>query len=98
VASRRKEQAIPAGDRTVYVDTAGSDFDTLLAVYRLPEGLPLTFANLVLIGGDDDSGPGNTSSFDLPFDIDDRLYFQVAGYEAAFGQLRFNVDVRPWIY
>ncbi len=80
------------------MDTAESDFDTVLAVYRLPEGLAPTFDNLVLIGCDDDSGPGSTSSLDLPFDVDDRLYFQVAGYDSAFGQLRFNLDIRPWYF
>ncbi len=41
---------LPPEDRTVHVDTAESDFDTVLAVYRLPEGLSPTFDNLVLIG------------------------------------------------
>lgn len=68
----------------------------MLAVYRLPEGLLPTVSNLALNGCDDDGGPGSTSRLDLPFNVDDRLYFQVAGHDSAFGQLRFNVKVQQW--
>ncbi len=46
----------PTQKGDVTISTAGSDFDTLLAVYTLPDGQSLTFANLTATRSNDDSG------------------------------------------
>jgi len=76
----------------VRVSTAGSDFDTLLAVYTGNQ-----VANLTRIRQDDDSGPGDTSR--LQFQAQSGVVYRIAidGYRfpggpAASGYVSFSVN------
>jgi len=81
----------PNQSGTVRVSTAGSNFDTLLAVYT---GTQVN--NLTRIRQDDDSGPGSTSR--LQFQAQSGVVYRIAidGYRAmsgpaASGYISFSV-------
>ena len=70
----------PSGDGLVTFTTAGSDFDTTLAVYT-----GTSVDNLTLVAFDDDSGPGGTSS--LTFEVVPGTVYSVSvdGYSNGKG-------------
>lgn len=73
---------------TVRIDTNGSSFDTLLAVYT---GTSLT--QLTKIAEDDDSGNGSQSQ--VIFDCVAGTTYQIAvdGYSGASGNITLNIDI-----
>jgi TIR domain len=77
-------------DGTVTIDTAGSDFDTLLAVYR-----GSSVAGLEPIAANDDA-PGSVQSR-LRFPIRQGLEYRIAvdGYGGATGTIKLNWEVDP---
>jgi hypothetical protein len=75
------------GPRSLYVDTSGSDFDTVLALY---EGSSL--ANLNQVDCDDDSWSGHASVLTTSVRGDRTYYIQVSGYGDDAGNLAFYFD------
>lgn len=77
-------------------NTFGSNFDTVIAMYRAPEGLT-SFSELELIGCNDDA-PGSTQSrLKTTVNAGDStfIYVQVGGYHKAGGTLSFNFRAKP---
>ena len=60
--------------------TVGSNFDTLLVVFS-----GTSFANLVLLASDDDSGGNATSLLNINLTSGQQYYIQVSGYSGASG-------------
>jgi hypothetical protein len=71
------------------VSTAGSAFDTMLAVYKGCECDP-TSDNLIKC--DDDSGPGTTSEITFPTIAGGQYLIEVGGYSSETGQGVLNVS------
>ena len=80
----------PAGNGVVTLDTKGSDFDTLLAVYS-----GNSVSSLTTIASDDQSGGNNTSA--LAFGNLAGTVYQIAvdGFNGARGKVIFNWSVLP---
>ncbi|MFO1523625.1 MAG: S8 family peptidase [Kiritimatiellia bacterium] len=76
----------PAGG-TWRVTTAGSDFDTILAVYS-GSGI----ASLVQLGSDDDEGPGLSSQIDFTAAAGTSYSFAVDGYDGEQGAITLAVS------
>ena len=76
----------PVSD-TVVIDTQGSDFDTLLGVYK---GTAL--ANLHLVAGNDDVDPSDTSS-EVSFEARRNVTYKIAvdGYANRHGEYVLNI-------
>jgi hypothetical protein len=75
----------------VHLDTAGSDFNTVLAVYT---GDPVN--GLTLVAKNDDSGPGLTSKLELNIVAGTTYQIQVDGYNAAaVGDVKLNYWLLP---
>ncbi len=62
---------------TLYLDTLGSNYDTVLGVFT---GM---WGSLMTVGCDDDSGPNRTSILNVPVVSDTTYYIEVAGYYAG---------------
>jgi len=60
--------------------TVGSNFDTLLVVFS-----GTSFANLVLLASDDDSGGSATSLLNVNLTSGQQYYIQVSGYNSSSG-------------
>lgn len=75
---------------TAIVDTEGSDFDTLLAVYT-----GATVSSLSPVASDDDSGQG-LNSF-ATFRIASGVDYQIAvdGYRGASGEIKLYLEAQP---
>jgi hypothetical protein len=71
----------------LYLNTAGSSFNTVLAVYTGPGP---TIKSLTAVECDDDSGPGTTSSLDIPVIKDNIYYIAVDGYNGVSGSAHLN--------
>jgi hypothetical protein len=71
----------------LYLNTAGSSFNTVLAVYTGPGP---TIASLTAQKCDDDSGPGTTSSLDLPVIKNNIYYIAVDGLNGVSGSAHLN--------
>jgi hypothetical protein len=76
----------PSGG-TLVLSTEGSNFDTILAVYR---GTALN--NLIRVATNDDSGVGVTSRIVMQTTTGDSLYIAVDGYGSDFGKAVLNVN------
>ncbi len=72
------------------IRTTGSDFDTLLAVYRLASGTNASVTNLVAVGSDEDQGGYFTSG--LQFNVVEDQEYQIAidGFSGASGDFAFQ--------
>ncbi|HWY76767.1 MAG TPA: immunoglobulin domain-containing protein, partial [Verrucomicrobiae bacterium] len=70
--------------------TVGSDFDTLLAVYRVNRTGPTNVTNLVAVSADDDGGGFFTSH--VTFDADENFEYEIAvdGFYGAQGTFAFS--------
>lgn len=72
----------PARNREVVISTAGSDYDTVLSVYKVPrEGAPLNRWRLV--GCDDDGGADATSVVGLGLVADGIYYVMISSFGAS---------------
>jgi Ig-like domain-containing protein len=71
----------------LYLNTVGSSFNTVLAVYTGPGP---TIKSLTAVECDDDSGPGTTSSLDIPVIKDNIYYIAVDGYNGVSGTAHLN--------
>ncbi|HET6406660.1 MAG TPA: Ig-like domain-containing protein, partial [Chthoniobacteraceae bacterium] len=84
---------------TVTIDTAGSDFDTVLAVYTLPPQTPLNVSNLVLVASNDDSVHPPTSRVKFTAQAFQTYYFVVDGRDGVAGNavvtLHYVQAIRP---
>ena len=76
----------PSVTGIVQADTAGSDYDTALAVYT---GSYL--GNLSSVVCDDDSGPGLTSLATFAATAGTTYHFQLGGFGGSKGDLRFEL-------
>jgi alpha-tubulin suppressor-like RCC1 family protein len=77
---------------SLFLNTDGSSFDTLMAVYRRSPTNPLV---LVLVACDDDSGVGLASALTVPVTAGVTNFIQIGGYNGAYGTLRFNYQFIP---
>ena len=82
----------PATSGTVFIDTIGSDFDTVLAVYSGPATNP-TFGGLVELACTDNvAGVAGPSGLPLAVTAGNTYYIQVDGYSGATGQFNLNMS------
>jgi len=80
----------PTVDGTLTVDTNGSDYDTVLAVWRGSRG------NLTSVGCDDDGGSGTQSYLRVDVRANTTYYIEVAGYGSGdAGNLTLHVSFGP---
>lgn len=77
----------PSSTHQLHLSTAGSDYDTQLAVWY---GADL--ASLTLISCDDDGGPGFTSEITFTAKAGFSYYFQVGGFFGANGTQVLTVE------
>jgi hypothetical protein len=78
----------------VSIDTAGSDYDTVIAVYRLPENFqmwPPAFSDLELVACD--AGPG--AAVDIETDMYRSYFVQAGGVNGASGRLSLTARCQP---
>jgi hypothetical protein len=71
-------------------DTIGSNFDTILAVYK-GSGL----ADLTQVANNDNSGPNGTSRLTFEAEVGVEYCFQVGGASNHMGQVRLNLGPAP---
>ena len=91
---------VPPTNGLLRITTDGSDFDTVLAVYVIPPGQPVTYENLQSVSCDNDSGVnGRTSAVNFPATPDQIYYLAVDGVNGERGtaQLNYELDVPPVI-
>jgi hypothetical protein len=83
----------PGGDiGRLRVDTIGSGYDTVLAVWEANGG------TLINRACNDDSGGGGTSALSVPVFADRTYYIEVAAFADSAGALHLNTDLDPgWI-
>ena len=81
--------AAPA-DGTVTIDTYGSDFDTLLAVYTGD-----SLAGLAPVASNDDSGTGLNSWVRFPIVAGTVYQIVVAGFRGSSGQIHLSLLAQP---
>ena len=74
----------PASSGTLVANTFGSDFDTILSVYRVMSGL-------VLEGCNNDSGGTMQSKVEFSATGGSTYYFRIIGYAGAEGEVHFNL-------
>ena len=90
---------VPPTNGLLYLDTDGSDYDTVLAVYIVPPGKAITYANLVSVACDNHNGikGGDVVAFDA---LDGVTYYVVVdGVNGAQGiaHLNYQLNVSPHI-
>jgi len=78
---------VPATNGQLYIDTAGSSFNTVLAVYTGPGP---AIASLTALVCDNDSGPGTTSALSFPATKDTTYYIALDGYNGVTGTAHLN--------
>ncbi len=78
---------VPGANGTLTATTAGSGFDTVLAVYT-GASLP----TLAMLSCDDDGGPGLTSQLSLSVTSGAIYYLQIGGWDNASGSLTFRLS------
>ena len=78
---------IPAADGQLHLNTEGSSFNTVLAVYTGPGP---TLASLTAVACDNNSGAGTTSSLNFPAKKDTIYYIAVDGLNGVTGNARLN--------
>ena len=69
------------------IDTSGSTFDTLLAIYT-----GSSFSNLLLIASDDDSGSNLSSRVTFTTKANTAYHIAVDGFEGAAGSILLNIN------
>lgn len=75
---------------TLVIATDGSNFDTVIVVYR---GGPETeFHQLYAVGCDNNGGEGTTSRLQIDVWAGGTYYIQAGGYSGATGQLKIGVN------
>ncbi|MBI2723618.1 MAG: PPC domain-containing protein [Chloroflexi bacterium] len=85
----------PAG-ATLYVTTAGSSFDTVLAAYTATDLAPSTPGkDLVPAGCDDNGGDATQAALALPAAPGKQYFIQVGGKDGATGDLKVRVVCQP---
>ncbi|HTD85067.1 MAG TPA: immunoglobulin domain-containing protein, partial [Candidatus Binatia bacterium] len=78
---------VPPTNGTLYLDSAGSSFNTVLAVYTGPGP---TIASLTPLICDNDNGPGTTSSLNFPAIKNTTYYIALDGYNGVTGTAHLN--------
>jgi hypothetical protein len=78
---------VPA-DMTIYADTWGSNFDTVLAVYTA-SGPVGSFDELSYTTCNDDGASSVTSDVEFGAPAGTTAYFQIGGYSSDYGELSF---------
>ena len=79
---------------TVTVNTDGSSFDTVVAVYRATVQFPL-ITNLVQVGCDDDGGVAQASQTTFPVLAGASYFIQAGGFNGASGSLLLGLGQIP---
>jgi hypothetical protein len=90
---------VPGKNGTLYLDTQGSDFDTLLGVF-VDDGSNRGYASLVSVACDDNSGKdGITSALSVAVTNGVTYYIMLDGKNGAHGLacLNYSFDGAPWI-
>ncbi len=75
---------------TLFLNTDGSSFDTVMAVYRRS---PTNPSVLVQVACNDDNGSSLTSALSIPVMAGVTNFVQVGGFFGASGTLRFNYQL-----
>jgi len=75
--------------------TAGSDFDTVLAVYTNANLTPVALTNLGFVAADDDSAAFLCSLLNFNALAGTTYYIQVDGYHGATGNIEFSWALAP---
>lgn len=89
-------QWTPAASGLAAVDTVGSAFDTVLAVYAGPAAGTPSFSNLTRLIQDDDRGGGRTSQVSFGATAGTTYYLAVGGATTgARGALKLNWQLSP---
>jgi hypothetical protein len=78
----------PPTSGSVLAETTGTNFDTVLAAYTGD-----TLASITPVRCDDDSGPGLLAEVLFPVTAGVTYHFQIGGFNAALGDLRFTVSM-----
>ena len=89
----------PAEAGTLLLNTEGSTYDTVLAVF-VDDGQNLGYASLLEVACDNDSGTdGQTSALSLPVTGGTPYYIMVDGVNGAYGRvsLHYRLDTMPTI-
>jgi hypothetical protein len=82
---------VPLQSGTLFLNTDGSSYDTVMAVFRRSPANP---AILEQLGCDNNSGPGGTTSaVTVPVTAGQTNYVLVDGVNGASGTLRFNYSL-----
>jgi hypothetical protein len=77
-------------DGLLTISTAGSSFDTVVAVYTGTD-----VAELTTIGHDDNSGPGQASQLTVRVLPESVYYIAVDGYNGTSGDVQLSLSVEP---
>jgi hypothetical protein len=80
---------------TIVVDTAGSDFDTVLAAYLMTDFVPSPPGGGVQALACDDNALGGQSRIALGVEPGKVYYVQASGKGGTTGTLRINADCQP---
>ncbi|HKS37519.1 MAG TPA: immunoglobulin domain-containing protein, partial [Verrucomicrobiae bacterium] len=91
---------VPPTNGVLRVNTDGSDFDTVLAVYVVPAGQPVTYGNLQSVACDNDSGVnGRSSAVTFSALANEICYIAVDGVNGEMGtaELHYELGVPPVI-
>ncbi len=77
------------------LSTAGSDFDTILSVYRQTSS---GIGGLIALYGDDDTGAGSSSQVAFLTNEFTEYFVAVDGFFGSSGNVRLSVDIRSSVY
>jgi len=91
---------VPPTNGVLRINTDGSDFDTVLAVYVVPAGQPVTYGNLQSVACDNDSGVnGRSSAVAFSASANEICYVAVDGVNGEMGtaELHYELGVAPTI-
>jgi hypothetical protein len=89
---------VPPANGLMTLNTDGSDFNTVLAVYTVPPGRPVTFENLQSVTCDNRTGNGGDTVV-FPASADTIYYIVVDGVSGSRGtaHLNYNLSILPTI-
>ncbi|HKS38179.1 MAG TPA: immunoglobulin domain-containing protein, partial [Verrucomicrobiae bacterium] len=89
---------VPPANGVVNLNTDGSDFNTVLAVYTVPPGQPVTFQNLQSVGCSNEAGNGGDNAV-FTASRDKVYYIAVDGVSGSRGtvHLNYGLNIPPTI-
>lgn len=89
---------VPPANGVLTLNTDGSDFNTVLAVYTVPPGQPVTFQNLQSVACDNEAGNGGDNAV-FTASRDKVYYIAVDGVSGSRGtvHLNYGLNIPPTI-